>query len=322
MLKIFAGLGRSLGLARRDTTGSRAALVERLFDRFNPPDIAAQLERQRGEFRVPPNFQGQEPGAVRPRLNENVPLVVGNILQELRAEIARLESTAGEEAAEAAGQVRDRLEGFIESIQRLRQENRIEGNVNQQLSGFVSQAQAASDRIGELLTVGLTQGVEANQAEAINAVGDAARMMIAEMESVLEIRSPSRVAIRLGEFFAEGFAIGLGGIRDSVGVVEEATRGLRQLPGSAGVPGIPEQARDRLRGVRDRVGPAAGVVSRVGISAGGNALQAHFGPAVSVLAEQNRRGCGGASWRCSGFANRNGLGVRGSDYRRGDFPAC
>ena len=101
--------------------------------------------------------------------------------------------------------------------------------IDDRTNNAITQLLELRDRIGEFLSQGLAQGIEANGSQASDAAGNAARQVVAEMEAVLEIQSPSRVAIRLGEFFAEGFAIGLRSIVEASELVDAAARDIEQV---------------------------------------------------------------------------------------------
>ena len=98
----------------------------------------------------------------------------------------------------------------------------------------------ASEGTGENVSVGFADGIRARQAEAIAAAQALADAVAATLTGALDIHSPSKVMMRIGEFASEGFAQGIesgyGGIMRAVDGMSRAAQSVpvRREEGSAG----------------------------------------------------------------------------------------
>lgn len=181
-----------------------------------------------------------------------------------QAEFQRLleEGTASDDEANAAvnrvdeaTDALEKLEGYEDVLDKYsawRQENSL-GNMDWVIpdnldeftglmDGVVSDAQSTADvmpEIGGNISAGVAQGIYDRGGEAVEAANWLANAVSGALRSVLQIHSPSRVMMALGEYVSQGFAEG---IENNISDVERATSRMVaattskpvEMPGSAG----------------------------------------------------------------------------------------
>ena len=110
------------------------------------------------------------------------------------------------------------------------------------MDNVVSDAQSTADvmpEIGGNISAGVAQGIYDRGGEAVEAANWLANAVSGALRSVLQIQSPSRVMMALGEYVSQGFAEG---IENNISDVERATSRMVaattskpvEMPGSAG----------------------------------------------------------------------------------------
>ncbi len=110
------------------------------------------------------------------------------------------------------------------------------------MDGVVSDAQSTADvmpEIGGNISAGVAQGIYDRGGEAVEAANWLANAVSGALQSVLQIESPSRVMMALGEYVSQGFAEG---IENNISDVERATSRMVaattskpvEMPGGAG----------------------------------------------------------------------------------------
>lgn len=110
------------------------------------------------------------------------------------------------------------------------------------MDGVVSDAQSTADvmpEIGGNISAGVAQGIYDRGGEAVEAANWLANAVSGALRSVLQIQSPSRVMMALGEYVSQGFAEG---IENNISDVERATSRMVaattskpvEMPGGAG----------------------------------------------------------------------------------------
>lgn len=126
-----------------------------------------------------------------------------------------------------AGEMNQQYGSFGQSEDRLKAENPQRLRSMQGLNGKVQSMLAESKGIGKDATAGLNQGVKSGLIDVSETAKEVSDSLVNALKNNLEIRSPSRVMMRLGEMTGEGFLIGL---RDKLGalkgMVKQAVQGL------------------------------------------------------------------------------------------------
>lgn len=93
--------------------------------------------------------------------------------------------------------------------------------------------------IGENTAIGLANGIDAKADEAIGAAEDLAEKVEAALAGALEVKSPSRVMMRIGEYVSAGFAEGIENGYDKVNeAVDNMARVASSVAGGRGSGGV------------------------------------------------------------------------------------
>lgn len=100
--------------------------------------------------------------------------------------------------------------------------NRIEDFKNQTVAALRGLGKQGTET-GIALGQGLADGIRASTGLAVGAAGDMANRVAAQARRVLAVSSPSQVAIEIGDFFAQGLAVG---IKKGTAVALDATTAL------------------------------------------------------------------------------------------------
>jgi|GEM_PF-5227635 len=147
--------------------------------------------------------------------------------QNLENAYAQLEKLANEaaakleEASEAAGEKgKEAVENFTSAMEdNAKQAVDAAQQMGQSVTEETDREMSFMERIGENAATGLANGIDARAQDAVNAATRLANQVEAAMRNALDIHSPSRVLMRMGEFTAQGFAQG---IDDGMARVEAA----------------------------------------------------------------------------------------------------
>jgi len=142
---------------------------------------------------------------------------MGVPLAELEAaneQFAQLPEEATEKGQEAAQNLADAFtEGAPQAVDAVTE-------TTEEIKTTTEQGLSDMETLGYNAAIGLANGINIGAVEAIGAANDLARQVYNSIQSALDIHSPSRVLMRMGQFTAEGFAEG---IEDGMARVEAAT---------------------------------------------------------------------------------------------------
>lgn len=151
-----------------------------------------------------------------------------NKKQNLENAYARLEKLADEAAAkldEAAQTAQEKGQQTADNFAAGITENapaaaEAAGDMSQQVSDTVEEEMSFMEVFGNNAAEGFAQGIYDHIPSAVAAAQEMASQVQSALSSVLDIHSPSRVLMRMGQFTAQGFAEG---IEDGMARVEAAT---------------------------------------------------------------------------------------------------
>jgi len=102
------------------------------------------------------------------------------------------------------------------------------------------------ETLGYNAAIGVANGINMGAVEAIGAANDLAMKVQQSIQSALDIHSPSRVMMQLGEYVSQGFAEG---IERNISAVQRAMDFVADATGS-GVEPAPMPARSRAYGAQ------------------------------------------------------------------------
>ena len=135
--------------------------------------------------------------------------LINQLTEELEAAVQDAK-TKGQEAAEGfASSMEDNAQQAVDAAQQM----------GQSVTEETDREMSFMEPIGENAATGLANGIDARAQDAVNAATRLANQVEAAMRNALDIHSPSRVLMRMGEFTAQGFAQG---IDDGMARVEAA----------------------------------------------------------------------------------------------------
>lgn len=135
-------------------------------------------------------------------------------LEAAKEQFAQLPEEATEKGQEAAQNLADAFtEGAPQAVDAVTE-------TTEEIKTTTEQGLNDMETLGYNAAIGLANGINLGAVEAIGAANDLARQVYNSIQSALDIHSPSRVLMRMGQFTAEGFAEG---IEDGMARVEAAT---------------------------------------------------------------------------------------------------
>ena len=114
-------------------------------------------------------------------------------------------------------------------------ENALISKVNEGFRSFNAEiASVGFDDSGHNMMASTARGIHDGTGELVVAMREAARRAVQAMRDELEMSSPSKQAVEIGEFFMDGLAIG---ICSKYGVIEDACKGAANVMRALYVPG-------------------------------------------------------------------------------------
>ena len=144
---------------------------------------------------------------------ENAYAQLEKLANEAAAKLEEASEAAGEKGKEAVenftGAMEDNAQQAVDAAQQM----------GQSVTEETDREMSFMELIGENAATGLANGIDARAQDAVNAATRLANQVEAAMRNALDIHSPSRVLMRMGEFTAQGFAQG---IDDGMARVEAA----------------------------------------------------------------------------------------------------
>lgn len=152
------------------------------------------------------------------RYNKNQNLLLAydqleKLANEAAAKLEEASEAAGEKGKEAVenftGAMEDNAQQAVDAAQQM----------GQSVTEETDREMSFMELIGENAATGLANGIDARAQDAVNAATRLANQVEAALRNTLDIHSPSRVLMRMGEFTAQGFAQG---IDDGMARVEAA----------------------------------------------------------------------------------------------------
>lgn len=161
------------------------------------------------------------------------------------------------------------------------------------VSSAVSSASAYNDQFesaGSNMVQGLANGISNNASAAINAAAQVARDALARAKAELDIKSPSRKMMEVGNFFVEGFAKG---IRDNTYHAVAVSRDLASEALSS-FKGASEAIRDILTGDFDGDPVIRPVLDLSNVEAGSHRLSDMFNSRMPIGVSTNVRAINGS----------------------------
>jgi hypothetical protein len=102
------------------------------------------------------------------------------------------------------------------------------------LSGFVDQVWGWATDIGTRLWQGIKEGILGGISAVEDAVSNLGNSLVSKLKGLLGIHSPSAVMMEMGDYTAEGFALGLEGGTDRVGDAARSSLNDAALGGTGG----------------------------------------------------------------------------------------